>query len=209
MDTLFLTILCTIAPNEPGYYDNRNERDYYTIAKFSETNYHLELRWDNPPKMKSFEELVLLYPNIIDFLASESNVSDAVILAHVEVLYIGSNCTSSQENATKIPTVTLTGPSLSKSKDGISLNTTENQLDFILRNSSKYGLEYCYDGLQERVVGYIPITVTVISPQQYSLLANHSFSLNMTLSSPNDTVLNDKLRNAYDTFNLTIFITPG
>ena len=150
-----------------------------------------------------------MFPDLTYFLENYSTENDTIILAHVEVLYIGSNYTNGQGYGIDIPMVTLTGPTLPESENGTSLNTTGNRLDFILKNSSQYGLEYCYDDLQERVVGYIPITVTVISPQQYSLLANHSFSLFMTFSSPNDVFLNNQLQYAYDTFNLTISITPG
>ena len=169
----------------------------------------LELPWNNPPRMETFEENIFLYPGTTDFLAYESTENDSIVLAHVEVLYTGSNYTTGQAYGIDIPMVTLTGPTLPESENGTSLNTTGSRLDFILKNSSQYGLEYCYDELQERVVGYIPITVTVTSPQQYSLLANHSFVLFMTFSSPSDPFLNYDLQYAYDTLNLTLSIIPG
>ena len=159
--------------------------------------------------METFEQNVFVYLDTTTFFEYGYLDNDTIILAHVEVLYTGSNYTTGQAYGIDIPMVTLTGPTLPESENGTSLNTTGNRLDFILKNSSQYGLEYCYDDLQERVVGYIPITVTVTSPQQYSLLANHSFVLFMTFSSPNDPFLNSNLQYAYDTFNLAISITPG
>ena len=159
--------------------------------------------------METFEENVFVYLDTANFLEYYSTENDSVILAHVEVLYTGSNYTTGQAYGIDTPMVTLTGPTLLDIEDGTSLNTTGNRLDFILKNSSQYGLEYCYDELQERVVGYIPITVTVISPRQYLVLANHSFVLFMTFSSPNDLSLNQRLQYALDTFNLKVSITPG
>ena len=206
----YLSLSCTKAPNEPTWYGyGVPYEEYYTIARFAETNYLLELPWDKPPKIKTFEQNVFVYPDTMDFFTYLSTENDSIILAHVEVLYTGSSYATGQAYGVDAPMVTLTGPTLSDSENGISLNTTGNRLDFIVKNSSQYGLEYCYDKLQDRVVGYIPITVTVISPQQYSLLANHSFVLSMTFSSPNDLYLNNDLQYANDTFILTVSITPG
>ena len=211
----YLTIPFITAPDDPAWYDSHRfhwyynydwYENYYTIARFSETNYLMELPWNNPPKMETFEENVFLYPDIARIL--KPNI-DLVILAHVEVLYTGSSYTTGQAYGIDVPMVTITGPTLPDSENGTSLNTTGNQLDFIVKNSSQYGLEYCYDELQERVIGYIPITVTVTSPQQYSLLANHSFVLFMTFSSPNDPFLDARLDYGSDTFNFTISITQG
>ena len=201
---------CIAVPDELywyGYYFPNQE--YYSLARFLETNYILELPWNNPSKVETFEQNVFVYPDPTGYFEDYAIVNDTVILAHVELLYIGSHYTTGQGYGIDIPMVTITGPTLPESENGISLNTAGDRLDFILKNSSQYGLEYCYDDLQERVVGYIPITVTVISPQQYSLLANHSFSLFMTFSSPNSTLLNQELQYTYDTFNLTVSITPG
>ena len=186
-----------------------SSEERFALARFSETNYLLELPWNNPPKIEAFEEDVFVYLDTTDFLKYYSTGNESVILAHVEEDYIGSNYTSGQGYGIDIPMVTLTGPTLPESENGTSLNTTGDRLDFILKNSSQYGLEYCYDDLQERVVGYIPITVTVTSPKQYSLIANHSFTLFMTFSSPNDQVLDQRLRVALDAFYLQVSITPG
>ena len=205
-----LTISCITVPDDPNWYGYRYlDGEYNSFARFSETNYLLELPWDNPPKVETFEQSVFVYPDVAEFLEYNSTENDSIVLAHVEVLYIASNYTTGQGYGIDTPMVTITGPTLPDSENETSLNTTGDRLDFILKNSSQYGLEYCYDDLQDRVVGYIPITVTVISPQQYSLLANHSFSLFMTFSSPNDIFFSHELQHAYDTFNLTISITPG
>ena len=169
----------------------------------------LEFPWNDPPKIEAFEQRIFVLPGIDNFIEEEHSDNDAIVLAHVELLYIESNYITGQGYGIDTPMVTLTGPTLPDSENGISLNTTGDRLDFILKNSSQYGLEYCYDDLQDRVVGYIPITVTVISPQQYSLLANHSFSLFMTFSSPNNFNLNYNLQWADDTFSLTVSVTPG
>ena len=163
----------------------------------------LELPWNNPPKFETFEQNIHVFPDILQYWSSVNTT----VLAHIEVLYTGSNYTTGQAYGIDVPMVTLTGPTLPEIENGTSLNTTGNRIDLILKNSSQYGLEYCYDELQERVVGYIPITVTVTSPQQYSLLANHSFALHMTFSSTNDPYLNYYLQ--YKTFNLAISIIPG
>ena len=197
-----------IASGEIGW-DSYYYWDYFSFARFSETSYLLELPWNDPPKMETFEQGLYVYPSTSNFMEYGYLDNDTIVLAHVEVLYIGSNYTTGPGYGIDIPMVTLTGPTLPDSENGISLNTTGDRLDFIVKNSSQYGLEYCYDDLQERVVGYIPITVTVISPQQYSLLANHSFTLFMTFSSPNSILLNQELQYTYDTFNLTVSITPG
>ena len=169
----------------------------------------LELPWNNPSKMETFEGNVLVDFDPNNVLQSSSAGNDVVVLAHIEVLYIGSNYTAGQAYGIDVPMVTLTGPTLPDSVNGTALNTTGGRLDFILKNSSQYGLEYCYDELQERVVEYIPITVTVTSPEQYSLIANHSFLLSLMLSSPNDASLDQRLQQAQDIFNLKISITPG
>ena len=210
-DTFYTIISYNIAPDQPGGKYGFYYSDFFSFARFSETNYLLELPWNDPPKIESFEQNIFVLPDTTNFVEYGYFDNDTIILAHVEVLYIGSNYTTGQGYGFDTPMVTLTGPTLPDSENGISLNTTGDQLDFILKNSSQYGLEYCYDDLQERVVGYIPITVTIISPQQYSLLANHSFDLRMTFSSPNisSSFLAYPLQYAYDTFNLTVSITQG
>ena len=108
--------------------------------------------------------------------------NDSVIVALVEVQHIESSPVTAGDAVDGTPVLELSGPALPDSVEGTSLNSSSTKLNLILKNSSQYGLEYCYDELQDRLVGYIPIAVTVISPQQYSLLANHTFALRMTFS---------------------------
>ena len=159
--------------------------------------------------MKTFEVDVFVLLNTTKLLKYYSKEINTVILTHVEVLYTGSTFATGQAYEIDVPMVRLTGPTLPDSMNGTSLNTTGNHLDFVLKNSSQYGLEYCYNELQERVVGYIPIIVTVTSPQQYSLLANHSFVLSMTFSSQNDSFLEYNSQYPNDIFNLTVSIIAG
>lgn len=139
-------------------------------AKFSETAYRLTLPWDNPPQETSFQSNIFVY---LDHYYGNN------IIAHMEVLYKGSNYTEGQGYGIDVPNVTLTGPFFADDQN-LTLNTSGKEIDLILKNSSQYGLEYCNNDLQDEVFGYLPVTVTVMSPQQYSFIANHSFVLKMT-----------------------------
>ena len=104
-------------------------------------------------------------------------------------MHIQSSPVGAEDVVDGTPILKLTGPTLPDTVKGASLNSSSTKLTFVLKNSSQYGLEYCYDELQKRLVGYIPITVTVTSPSQYSTLANHTFTLRMAFSTLDGTSL--------------------
>ena len=172
-----------VAPPEPAWNQHSTHEDEHSPARFAETTSFLPLVWNDPPVIVTTPVKVFVYLNLTRLYGLYPSLNnDSVIVALVEVQHIESSPVTAVDAVDGTPVVELSGPSLSDSVKGTSLNSSSSKLNLILKNSSQYGLEYCHDELQDRLVGYIPITVTVISPQQYSLLANHTFALRMTFS---------------------------
>ena len=195
-----------IAPAEPAWNEYGTHQDEHSPARFAETAYSLSLLWSDPPLTVTVPLKVFMYLNLTRLYGFYPSLTDdSLIVANVKLLHVESSPATAEDAVDGTPVLKLTGPILSDSVKGTSLNSSSTELNLILKNSSQYGLEYCYDELQERLVGYLPITVTVISPQQYSLLANHTFTLRMTFSMLDNT----KLPLPADILTFVVSVTAG
>ena len=126
------------------------------------------------------------------FYSYEAN---ATIVTRIQVFSVYSG-TSVPANNTIVPGVTLTNPN----------GTEGSSLEITLKNTMA-GIEYCYDELQNTNYTFFHVQANIHSPDMYSRLGEHNFTIKVTFFSPESLQLTQNLQYRTDTHTLIVNIT--
>ena len=126
------------------------------------------------------------------FYSYEAN---ATIVTRIQVFSVYSG-TSVPANNTIVPGVTLTNPN----------GTEESSLEMTLNNILA-GYEYCHDELQNTNHRFTDVQANIHSPDMYSQLGEHNFTIKVSFFSPESVQLTQSLQSRTDTHTLIVNIT--
>ena len=165
----------------------------YNLAEFLNDRSTVQIPWDNPPA--TITTTIPLYIDFNHYYFNFSGNTNATIVARLQVISIYSG-TSLPVNNTIVPEVTLTNPN----------GTEGSSLEFILKNTTA-GIEYCYSELQNINHTIYHVQANIHSPNMYSQLGEHNFTIRLTFHSPDSLQLTQNLQYRTDTYTLIVDIT--
>ena len=132
---------------------------------------------------------ITLYINFNSYYFSYN--TNATIIARLQVHSIHSSVLTNNT-----PEVTLTNPN----------GTEGSSLELTLKNTTA-GIEYCYDELRGTNLTLYHVQANIHSPDMYSQIGNHYFTIRLTFYSPESVNLTNNLRYIGDTHTVTVDIT--
>ena len=138
---------------------------------------------------------IRLYINFGNYYFHNSQYPNATIVAQIQVISAYSG-TSVPANNTIVPGVTLTNPN----------GTEGSSLEITLKNTMA-GIEYCYDELQNTNYTFFHVQANIHSPDMYSRLGEHNFTIKVTFFSPESLQLTQNLQYRTDIHTLIVNIT--
>ena len=162
----------------------------YYPAKFLNDRSMFQIPRNSPPT--TITTIITLYINFNSYYFSYN--TNATIIARLQV---GSVYTSVLSN-TIVPEVTLTNPNGS---EGSSLELT-------LKNTTA-GIEYCYDELRDTNHTLYHVQANIHSPDMYSHIGKHNFTIRLTFYSPESVQLTNNLRSRRDTHTIIVDISTA
>ena len=166
----------------------------YHLAEFFNDRSTVQIPWDNPPAIMT--TTIRLYINFDNYYFQNSQYPNATIVARIQVISVYSG-TSVPANNTIVPGVTLTNPN----------GTEGSSLEITLKNTMA-GIEYCYDELQNTNYTFFHVQANIHSPDMYSRLGEHNFTIKVSFYSPESLRLTlSYLQYRTDTHTLIVNIT--
>ena len=161
--------------------------EVYNIAKFPNHRSVFQIPRYNPPT--TITTTIKMYINFNSYYFSYN--TNATIIARLQVTYSHTSVLTNN-----IPKVTLTNPN----------GTEGSSLELTLKNTTA-GIEYCYDELRGTNNTLYYVQANIHSPDMYSQIRKHNFTIRLTFYSPESVQLTNNMRYMSDTYTTTVDIT--